>query len=168
MSFVMTATPLAMDQAAFLFADTAIVIQWHVMAMFAPSFFTGTLILRFGVLRIMFTGAVFGVLCIAINLLGGSFNHFLIALVFLGLSWNFLFVGATTLLTETYASSERNKAQAVNDFVIFSTVSVGSLSSGALQNAFGWKTVNLGAIPFLLIIFLAIAWLKRHRNARPE
>jgi MFS family permease len=168
MSFVMTATPLAMDQAAFLFADTAIVIQWHVMAMFAPSFFTGTLILRFGVLRIMFIGAVFGILCIAINLLGVSFSHFLMSLIFLGLSWNFLFVGATTLLTETYESSERNKAQAVNDFVIFSTVSVGSLSSGALQNAFGWKTVNLGAIPFLLIIFLAIAWLKRHRNARSE
>lgn len=164
MSFVMTATPLAMDQAAFLFADTSVVIQWHVMAMFAPSFFTGTLIQRFGVLRIMFLGALAGVGCVATNLLGTEFLHFLTALILLGLSWNFLFVGATTLLTETYRSNERNKAQALNDFVVFTTVSLGSLSSGALQNAFGWQTVNKGVIPFLIIIFLALFWLRRHRR----
>lgn len=164
MSYVMTATPLAMSQLMYRFEDTSVVIQWHVMAMFAPSFFTGTLILRFGVLRIMFIGAVFGALCVATNLLGTSYWHFLGALVALGLSWNFLFVGATTLLTETYRSSERNKAQAVNDFVIFTTVSIGSLSSGALQNTFGWEAVNRGAIPFLAVIFLAIAWLHRHRS----
>ena len=166
MSFIMTATPLAMNQASFLFDDTAVVIQWHVMAMFAPSFFTGNLIVRFGVLRIMFFGALFGALAIAINLSGTSYLHFLLALTSLGLSWNFLFVGATTLLTETYHSNERNKAQAVNDFVIFSTVSIGSLSSGALQNAFGWQIVNLGAIPFLAIIFLALGWLKQYRTKR--
>jgi len=159
MSFVMTATPLAMSQASFLFDDTAIVIQWHVMAMFAPSFFTGNLIVRFGVLRIMFLGALFGLTCVAINLLGTQFLHFLSALVLLGLSWNFLFVGATTLLTETYTSEERNKAQAVNDFVIFSSVSIGSLSSGALQNAFGWQTVNQGALLPLAVIIAAIVWL---------
>jgi len=168
MSFVMTATPLAMSQASFLFDDTAIVIQWHVMAMFAPSFFTGNLIVRFGVLRIMFFGAVFAACAIAINLAGTSYFHFLVALTSLGLSWNFLFVGATTLLTETYHSNERNKAQAVNDFVIFSTVSIGSLSSGALQNAFGWQIVNLGAIPFLTVIFLALGWLKYYRTKRLE
>jgi len=159
MSFVMTATPLAMSQASFLFDDTAIVIQWHVMAMFAPSFFTGNLIVRFGVLRIMFLGALFGLTCVAINLLGTQFLHFLSALVLLGLSWNFLFVGATTLLTETYTSEERNKAQAVNDFVIFSSVSIGSLSSGALQNAYGWQTVNQGALLPLAVIIAAIVWL---------
>lgn len=164
MSFVMTATPLAMDQANFLFNDTSLVIQWHVMAMFAPSFFTGSLIVRFGVLRIMFTGAIFGVLCVVINLQGTEFKHFLTALIFLGLSWNFLFVGATTLLSETYRKEERNKAQAVNDFIIFTTVSVGSLSSGALQNAFGWQAVNKGALPFLLIIFVAITVLHFHRK----
>ena len=163
MSFVMTATPLAMDQAAYLFDDTAIVIQWHVMAMFAPSFFTGNLILRFGVLRIMTTGAVFGLACAAINLSGTGFGHFLAALVLLGLSWNFLFVGATTLLTETYRPEERNKAQALNDFIVFSTVSLGSLSSGALQNAFGWQAVNQGVLPPLLLVLLAIAWLARFR-----
>lgn len=167
MSFVMTATPLAMDQASFVFEQTSVVIQWHVMAMFAPSFFTGTLILRFGVLRIMFFGAVFGAASVMTNLHGSSYIHFVVALALLGLSWNFLFVGATTLLTETYESSERNKAQALNDFVIFSTVSVGSLSSGALQNAYGWQIVNQAAIPFLLVIFLALFWLKRHRTECP-
>ena len=164
MSFVMTATPLAMDQAAMMFDDTAIVIQWHVMAMFAPSFFTGSLIQRFGVLRIMFAGALFGIACVAINLAGEQFVHFLIALIFLGLSWNFLFVGATTLLTGTYRPEERNKAQAVNDFVVFTSVALGSLFSGALQNAFGWQAVNQGVLPPLLLIIVAIAWLKFHRK----
>jgi MFS family permease len=161
MSFVMTATPLAMNQLAYQFDDTAVVIQWHVMAMFAPSFFTGSLILRFGVLRIMFVGAMLGLACVWINLVGTSFMHFLSALIFLGLSWNFLFVGATTLLTETYQPSERNKAQAVNDFVVFSTVSLGSLSSGALQSAYGWQAVNQGVIVPLLLIIAAIVWLGR-------
>jgi predicted MFS family arabinose efflux permease len=164
MSFVMTATPLAMDQAAFLFDDTSIVIQWHVMAMFAPSFFTGTLIVRFGVLRILFAGAVFGVLCVMINLMGTQMIHFLSALICLGLSWNFLFVGSTTLLSKTYRKSERNKAQALNDFIVFTTVAIGSLSSGALQNAYGWQAVNRGVIPFLFIIFLAVIWLHWHRK----
>ena len=164
MSFVMTATPLAMDQASFLFDDTSIVIQWHVMAMFAPSFFTGTLIVRFGVLRILFSGAVFGVLCVTINLMGTQLVHFLSALICLGLSWNFLYVGATTLLSETYRKSERNKAQAMNDFIIFTTVSIGALSSGALQNAYGWQAVNRGVIPFLMIIFMAVIWLHWHRK----
>ena len=164
MSFVMTATPLAMDQASFLFDDTSIVIQWHVMAMFAPSFFTGTLIVRFGVLRILFSGAVFGVLCVTINLMGTQLVHFLSALICLGLSWNFLYVGATTLLSETYRKSERNKAQAMNDFIIFTTVSIGALSSGALQNAYGWQAVNRGVIPFLIIIFMAVIWLHWHRK----
>ena len=166
MTFVMTATPLAMDQAAFLFEDTSVVIQWHVMAMFAPSFFTGTLIQRFGVLSIMGLGAMAGVGCVIINLTGTGFIHFLVALVLLGISWNFLFVGATTLLTQTYESSERNKAQALNDFIVFSTVSLGSLSSGALQNAYGWQAVNKGVIPFLGAIFLAIFWLYRRRQRR--
>ena len=168
MSFVMTATPLAMDQAAFLFDDTSLVIQWHVMAMFAPSFFTGSLIVRFGVLRIMFAGAMFGVLCVSINLMGTQLVHFMSALIFLGISWNFLFVGATTLLSETYRNNERNKAQALNDFIVFSTVSIGSLSSGALQNAVGWQAVNKGVLPFLLVIVLAISWLAYQGSKSPN
>lgn len=161
MSFVMTATPLAMDQSAFLFNDTALVIQWHVLAMFAPSFISGNLIARFGLIKIMVSGVIFGLICISINLLGTTLWHFLIALICLGISWNFLFVGATTMVTDTYSPIEKNKSQAFNDFAVFSTVTVASLSAGALQNTFGWQMVNIGALPLLLIILVALIWLSR-------
>jgi MFS family permease len=159
MSFVMTATPLAMNQSAFLFNDTALVIQWHVLAMFAPSFISGNLITRFGLIKVMVTGVIFGLICIGINLLGTSLWHFLTALICLGISWNFLFVGATTMVTDTYRPNEKNKAQAFNDFAVFSTVTVASLSAGALQNTFGWQMVNIGALPLLFIILFALIWL---------
>ena len=159
MSFVMTATPLAMDQSAFLFSDTAMVIQWHVLAMFTPSFFTGSLISRFGVIKILFCGVLFGFLCVGINLLGTSFWHYLIALICLGISWNFLYVGSTSMVTDTYEDKEKNKAQALNDFAVFSMVTISSLSAGTLQNLFGWQVVNLGAIPILLVILMALFWL---------
>lgn len=161
MSFVMTATPLAMDQSAFPFNDTALVIQWHVLAMFAPSFISGNLIARFGLIKIMVSGVIFGLICISINLLGTTLWHFLIALICLGISWNFLFVGATTMVTDTYSPIEKNKSQAFNDFAVFSTVTVASLSAGALQNTFGWQMVNIGALPLLLIILVALIWLSR-------
>ncbi len=164
MSFVMTATPLAMDQNAFLFSDTAMVIQWHVLAMFAPSFVTGTLISRFGVMRILYCGVFFGLLCIGINLTGTSFWHFFVALVCLGISWNFLFVGSTTMITDTYEEKEKNKAQALNDFSVFSMVTLASLSAGALQNIFGWQMVNIGAIPLLLVILCSLVWLSRREK----
>lgn len=159
MSFVMTATPLAMNQSAFLFNDTALVIQWHVLAMFAPSFISGNLITRFGLIKVMVTGVIFGLICIGINLLGTSLWHFLTALICQGISWNFLFVGATTMVTDTYRPNEKNKAQAFNDFAVFSTVTVASLSAGALQNTFGWQMVNIGALPLLFIILFALIWL---------
>jgi MFS family permease len=165
MSFVMTATPLAMDQQAFLFNDTALVIQWHVLAMFAPSFITGTLIARFGVTNILFCGVVFGFLCIGINLLGTGFWHFLIALMCLGISWNFLFVGSTSMITDTYTEKEKNKAQALNDFSVFTMVTIASLSAGALQNTFGWQVVNIGAIPLLVVIFIALSWLRLQKQS---
>ena len=160
MSFVMTATPLAMHHHAYPFAETAFVIQWHVLGMFAPSFVTGHLIRRYGLLSIMTVGAALGIMCVLINLSGTTTLHFFFALLLLGISWNFLFIGATTLLTETYASSERFKTQALNDFVVFSTVAMASLSAGALQHRFGWQVVNYGAIPALMIILLSIVWLK--------
>lgn len=166
MSFVMTATPLAMDQSAFLFNDTALVIQWHVLAMFAPSFITGSLIARFGVIKILISGVVFGLLCISINLMGTTFWNFLIALVCLGISWNFLFVGSTTMITDTYEEKEKNKAQALNDFSVFGMVTIASLSAGALQDAFGWQTVNIGALPLLLIILFAIIWLTQRNESK--
>ena len=168
MTCVMTATPLSMQGHAFHFDDTATVIQWHVVAMFAPSFVTGSLIARFGVAAIMGTGAVIGLACLGVNLAGASFPHFLIGLMLLGLGWNFLFVGSTTLLTETYTLAEKNKAQAFNDCVVFSAVSLASLSAGALQNRFGWEMVNFGALPLLIAALLGSLWLARfNRRTRP-
>ena len=159
MTLVMTATPLAMQHHHHIYSDTAFVIQWHVLGMFAPSFFTGHLIKRFGLLTVMFTGALFGLACVLINLSGTSVNHFWLALFLLGLSWNFLFIGATTLLTETYTTDERFKAQALNDFLVFSIVSGASLSAGILIQKLGWQFVNYLAFPALFIILLALTWL---------
>ena len=161
MALVMTATPLAMHHHEHIYADTTFVIQWHVLGMFAPSFFTGHLIQRFGLLRIMLTGAVLGLACVIINLNGTTVTHFWLALFLLGLSWNFLFIGATTLLTETYKPEERFKAQAFNDFIVFSMVSTASLSAGILQHHYGWESVNIGAIPAIAVILLSLAWLYR-------
>jgi len=159
MSFVMTATPLAMHSHAHSFSDTSFVISWHVLGMFAPSFFTGHLIQRYGVLKIMFIGGLLGLGCVAANLLGNTVTHYWIGLTLLGVSWNFLFIGGTSLLTETYQPEERGRAQAMNDFIIFTTVAVASLTAGALQHNLGWQVVNLGVIPLLGIILMSIIWL---------
>jgi MFS family permease len=159
MSLVMTATPLAMHHHHYHFDDTAFVIQWHVLAMFAPSFFTGELIRRFGVTAIMRAGALLGLVCVALNLAGTTLSHFWLALVALGISWNFLFIGGTTLLTETYEQAERAKVQAANDFMVFTTVALSSLSAGYLQYRLGWQAVNWGVVPLLLLILGSLGWL---------
>lgn len=161
MTLVMTATPLAMQHHAHPFSDTSFVIQWHVLGMFAPSFFTGHLIRRAGMVFVMFTGVLSGLACIFINLTGTTVVHFWIALFLLGVSWNFLFIGATTLLTETYHPEERFKSQALNDFLVFSMVSAASLSAGAIQHQFGWQFVNYAAIPALCIVLISLVWLYR-------
>ena len=169
MIFVMTATPLSMQGHAFHFDATSTVIQWHVVAMFAPSFVTGSLIARFGVATIMGVGAVIGLVCVGVNLSGASYGHYVVGLMLLGLSWNFLFVGSTTLLTETYTQAEKNKAQAFNDFIVFTAVALASLSAGALQNRFGWDMVNFGALPLLVAALAGSLWLvvlnRRTRDA---
>jgi len=167
MSFLMTATPLAMDHHHHQFSDTAFVIQWHVLGMFAPSFVTGRLIKRFGVERILWTGSLLYAGTVAINLVGSSFWHFWTALVLLGIGWNFLFIGGTTLLTETYRPEERAKTQALNDFLVFSATTLASLSAGAMQHAFGWWWVNVGVIPLVLAIVASLGWLGR-RGASGE
>jgi len=164
MSLIMTATPLAMQHNHHALTDTSFVIQWHVLGMFAPSFFTGHLIKRIGLLKIMFTGGVAGLACVLINLLGTSVSHFWLALFLLGISWNFLFIGATTMLTETYQPEERFKTQAANDFIVFAVVAAASLSAGLLQHHFGWQAVNIGAIPALLIILASLIWLRYSRT----
>ena len=159
MSFVMTATPLAMQHRHFPFSDTAFVIQWHLLGMFLPSFFTGSMISRIGLKKVMLLGTLIGMGCVAINLAGTTTTHFFVALLMLGISWNFLFVGATTMLTETYTPAERFKTQAVNDFSVFTTVAVSSLSAGAVQHMFGWRIVNYSVIPLLVIVLVSLLML---------
>lgn len=159
MALVMTASPLAMHHHHHDFSDTSFVIQWHVLGMFAPSFFTGHLIRRFGLNRIIFSGVLLSVACVVINLMGTSVSHFWWALLLLGISWNFLFIGGTTMLTETYHQSERSKTQAVNDVTVFTMAATASLSAGMLQHHFGWEMVNIGALPMLAIILVALGWL---------
>jgi MFS family permease len=163
MNLLMTATPLAMQSCAHPFSEAAFVIQWHVIAMFAPSFVTGSLIKRFGVRQVMFTGVLLSLACVAIALSGVEVMHFWIALMLIGVGWNFMYVGGTTLLTEVHTPAEKAKVQGVNDMAIFITMAVSSASSGWLFNARGWEIMNYGAIPFLLLTGAAILVLR----ARP-
>jgi len=164
MNLVMTSTPLAMLDCGLDFADTAFVIQWHVLAMFTPSLFTGHLIERFGALKIIMTGALLQLGCVLVNLLGQAEWNFITALVLLGLGWNFLFLGATTLLTASYSGAEKATAQGLNDFMVFGMVTMTALGSGALHHAFGWNTINLVMLPFIMLAFCSSFWL--HRRAR--
>jgi MFS family permease len=160
MSLVMTATPIAMIGCGFAFTDAAFVIQWHILGMYGPSFFTGHLIARFGLAPVLLAGAALLLACCGINLAGIAEGNFWAANLLLGIGWNFLFVGATTLLTRTYRPEERAKVQALNDFTIFGTSTVSSFSSGALLAGFGWMTVQLTVVPLVIAAAAAIAWLR--------
>lgn len=159
MNLLMTATPLAMSACQHPFSDAAFVIQWHVIAMFAPSFFTGSLIKRFGVLNVMLAGVVLNLGCVGIALAGLEVMHFWLAMVLLGIGWNFMFIGGTTLLTECHTPSERARAQGANDMAIFVTMAATSLSSGLLFTLQGWELMNELAVPFLLFAGGAMLWL---------
>ncbi len=167
MVFVMTATPLAMAAESHSFSQTASVIQWHVFGMFGPSFVTGWLIKRFGVLNIVLTGSVLTLGCMGLNLVGVSFWHFAIALLLLGLGWNFMYVGSTTLLTETYHPSEKAKVQAIHDFVVFSFVALTTFLSGRIFHRFDWDVLNQMSWPLVLATFGVVLWLQRLRTPRP-
>lgn len=166
MALIMTAAPLAMHGYAHHYDDTAFVIEWHVLGMFVPSFVTGRLIHRFGVGSVMLVGALLMAGCVAVNLLGTSVHHFWLALLCLGIGWNFLFIGATSLLTVGYWRSEQAKVQALNDFVVFGVSTLAVLSAGALQYRFGWQAVNLGVIPCIAIVLAALGWLRRTQQRR--
>lgn len=173
MNLVMTATPLAMHDYGFGFGATASVIQWHVLAMFAPAFFTGYIIDRFGPLKVIMTGALLQLACVLVNLHGQSEWHFAVALMLLGLGWNFLFVGGTTLLTSSYAGAEKAAAQGLNDFMVFGMVTLTALASGALHDVFGWAAINLVMVPLIAVAFFSSFWLNRRagrdsRAAVPE
>jgi MFS family permease len=165
MNLLMTATPLAMDASAHPFSETAFVIQWHIVGMFAPAFVTGNLINRLGVMTVMLAGVALNIACVAIALAGVDVMHFWLALVLLGIGWNFMFVGATALLTESHTPAERAKVQGVNESAIFITMMVSSLASGALFTIQGWQTMNVWAVPVLLLAGVAVLWLtwmRRH------
>jgi predicted MFS family arabinose efflux permease len=167
MSFMMTATPISMHKMdGYSLDQTARVIQSHVIAMFLPSLFTGFIIARLGVLRVMGVGTVILFACVAIAVVDRTLMHYWGALVLLGLGWNFLFVGATVLLTRSYRSSERFQAQAVNDFLIFGIQALASLLAGAVIYFAGWKVLSLLNLPFLLLLLVAIAAFARYM-ARP-
>ncbi|HSB48538.1 MAG TPA: MFS transporter, partial [Burkholderiales bacterium] len=156
MNLLMTTTPLAMIACEHPFSDAAFVIQWHIVGMFAPSFVTGTLIKRFGLATVMLAGVILNVACVAIALSGVEVMNFWLAMLLLGIGWNFMFIGATALLTESHTPAERAKVQGVNDAAIFVTLVASSLSSGALFTFQGWETMNRWALPVLAVAGAAI------------
>ncbi len=167
MAFVMTATPLAMTAELHSFAQTATVIQWHVLGMFGPSLITGWLIKRFGVLTIIQAGAALLLGCMGVNLAGTSFEHFAIALLLLGLGWNFMYVGSTSLLTETHAPTEKGKVQAAHDFLVFSFVALTTLLSGRVFYRFDWAMLNHLSWPLVLVTALVVLGLQQQSGRLP-
>lgn len=160
MSFLMTVTPIAMGVCGFTFSDSSYVIQAHILGMYAPAFVTGHLINRFGVNNILIAGSVLCGASIVIHLSGIGFMNFLFGLVLVGVGWNFLFTGGTTLLTQTYTPAEKAKVQGLNDFFIWGTISIGAVTSGAVQHSVGWSAVNLVMAPLVLVVFATTLWLR--------
>ena len=160
MNLLMAATPLAMQTCGLSFENTALVLQWHVIGMFAPGFFTGHLIQRFGVLRIMGVGVLLNVACIGVALSGVALQDFLIAMFVLGLGWNFVFTGSTTLSLQAYTPQEKDRAQGAINFCVFGTMAFTSFASGALVTTQGWTLLNLGSLVPVLITGAALLWLR--------
>ena len=168
MNFVMVSSPIAMEVCGHSYGSAAFVISSHVVAMFAPSFFTGALIKRLGVLTVLFAGALLNIGAILIALSGIAVANFWWALVILGLGWNFLYIGGTTLLLDTYRPEERARAQGANEFVVFCMMAISSFTSGLIVTNGGWEKVNLAALPLIGVVMVAIAWLwLTQRPARP-
>ncbi len=169
MSFLMTGAPLAMVGCGFSTDQATLGISWHVMAMFAPSFFTGRLIHRFGAERIVATGLLLLIACAIVGLSGIQLWQFWSALILLGLGWNFGFIGATAIVADTYRPSEKGKVQGFHDFVLFGSVAFASLMSGAVYNAYGWEMLNWVVFPVIALCLGALAWLRgsNRRTAAP-
>ncbi len=167
MNLLMAATPLAMQICGLPFSDTALVLEWHVIGMFAPGFFTGSLIQRFGALKMMGVGVCLNFLCIFIALTGVDLHQFLIALFLLGVGWNFLFTGSTSLAMTAYHSNERDKAQASINFFVFGTMAFTSFGSGALVTSQGWNILNLGSLIPVIITAMALIWLTSQNKKQP-
>ncbi|MCC6197713.1 MAG: MFS transporter [Burkholderiales bacterium] len=163
MNLLMNATPLAMDFCSLPYAMAATVISWHVVGMYAPGFVTGSIITRFGALNVILGGVVVMAAGALVAVGGNSFPHFLVALVLVGIGWNFMYTGGTTLLTESYTPAEKARTQGANDFFVFATMAISSFSSGALVSTTGWETMNWGALPVLALVALVVLWYARSR-----
>lgn len=164
MNLMMAGTPLAMQVCGFDFANTAQVLQYHVIGMFAPGFFTGHLVKRYGPIPIMTIGVTLNFISIFIMLSGSDLYHFLVALFLLGVAWNFLFNASTILALSAFRPEEKNKAEATINFCVFGTMAVSSFSSGALVTTQGWQFLNIGSLAPTVIISCAIGWLFFHRH----
>jgi predicted MFS family arabinose efflux permease len=167
MNLLMAATPIAMGQCGLPFSDSTWVLQWHVLGMFVPSFFTGAVIKRVGVLPVLWVGVLLNLGCVAVALSGQDLSHFTVALLLLGVGWNFLYVGGTTLFTQAYRPEEKTRAQGLMDTWVYLTMTLTSFSSGALVTTGGWVWMNEASLLPLLLAGLALAWLglKRRQGA---
>ncbi|CDT79746.1 putative Permease of the major facilitator superfamily [Vibrio coralliirubri] len=168
MNILMTATPLAMIGCGFDFTKAAGVIEWHVLGMFVPAFFTGSLIEKFGSRMMILAGGVLFVVCIAINIHGESIWHFRAALVVLGVGWNFMFIAATGLFSQSYQSQNKAKAQAFNEFVVFGCVTITAMLSGWLESTAGWQNLNIYVLPFVLAVILLFAFSARKSHIQKQ
>ena len=168
MNILMTATPLAMIGCGFDFTKAAGVIEWHVLGMFVPAFFTGSLIEKFGSRMMILAGGVLFVVSIAINIHGVSIWHFRAALVVLGVGWNFMFIAATGLFSQSYQAQNKAKAQAFNEFVVFGCVTVTALLSGWLESTVGWQNLNVYVLPFVLAVILLFAFSARKSRIQKQ
>ncbi len=164
MSLLMAATPIAMQQCKHPFDSAALVLEWHVLGMFVPSIFTGNLIKRFGALPVMGVGALLNFVCVAVALSGVDLMQFLVALFALGVGWNFLYTGGSTLFTQAYRPEEKNRAQGVMDSCVFWTMAVSSFASGALITTQGWTWLNLGSLLPIALVTVAVAWMWLHQR----
>jgi len=168
MNLLMAATPIAMQICSLPFSDAALVLEWHVIGMFAPGFFTGHLIRRFGALPVMGAGLLLNLGCIAIALSGVELQHFIVSLFLLGVGWNFLFTGSTTLSLTAYAPEERDRAQGALNFCVFATLALTSFASGVLVTTQGWRLLNFGSLVPVALTGAALLWLaRRMRAVRP-
>ncbi len=166
MNLLMAATPIAMQICSLPFSDVAMVLEWHVIGMFAPGFFTGHLIKRFGTLPVMATGLALNIVCVMIALSGVDFTQFLVALFLLGLGWNFLFTGSTTLALTAYRPEEKDKAQGALNFCVFAVLAMSSLASGVLVTTRGWSLLNFGSLLPLGLTALLLGWLALSQRKR--
>ena len=167
MNLLMASTPLAMQICSLPFEDTAMVLQWHVIGMFAPGFFTGALIKRFGVLQIMAVGVALNAACIAVALSGAGLQQFVVALFLLGVGWNFLFTGGTSLSMQAYRPEEKDRVQGMINFCVFGVMALSSFASGALVTTQGWEMLNLGSLVPVVLTATTLAWFALRSPAAP-